>query len=58
MENEVALLGKQPVEPVDRQEQRAGEDVLLDEIHAFTQLIIAGIGTRDKLQGDQAVALE
>ena len=46
------------VEPVDRKQERAGKNVLLDEIHPAAQGLVAVVRYRDVLQGEKTVGLE
>ena len=58
VELEAALLGHEVADAVDRKQERAGEDVLLDEVHAVAELRVTAVGAGDVLEGGDAVGLE
>ncbi len=58
VQHEAALRGEQVVETVGREQERAGEDVLLDEINAGAERVVARVRAGDELQRHEAVALE
>ena len=49
VEDEAAGAGELGVDAVEREQERAGKNVFLDEIHAAAELVVAGIGAGDKL---------
>jgi hypothetical protein len=58
VQDEAAGAGEQAVEPVDREQQRAGKNVLLDEVHAAAQFLVARVGAGDELQREQAAGFQ
>ena len=57
VQEKAAFMREEVVQAIDGEQQRSRENVLLDKIHAFAELIITRVGTGDELKGDQAVAL-
>ena len=53
-----AFARKLLVDPVERQQERAREDMLLDEIDPPSELVVARVRAGDELHGEEAVRLE
>ena len=55
VELKTAGAGELLVDAVEREEERAGEDVFLDEIDAFAEFVVTVVGAGDELEGEESV---
>lgn len=58
MDDEPPVLLHQLVEPVLRQQERPGKDMLLDKVDARPECLVTAVGAGDELEGHEAIGFE
>ena len=58
MQHETAVFSELLVDAIEREQERAREDVLLNKIYARAKLRVARIRAGDKLERDQPAGFE